>query len=59
MPQKYLSEAYEQLSQESKDYIARYIRTLDKTKEQAMEEKLVQLVIAEYEHGNKTRTVFA
>ena len=58
MPRKYLNEAYEQLSQESKDYISRYIRTLDKTKEQAMEEKLVQLVIAEYEHGNKTRTVF-
>ena len=59
MPQKYLREAYEQLSQESKDYITRYIRTLDKTKEQAMEEKLVQLVIAEYENGNKSRTVFA
>ena len=27
--------------------------------EQAMKEKLVQLVIAEYENGNKTRTVFA
>ena len=47
------------LSKESQDYIDRYIRVTTKTREQAMQEKLVQLVIAEYEHGNKSRTVFA
>ena len=46
------------LSKESQDYIDRYIRTTTKTREQAMNEKLVQLVIAEYLYGNKTRVVF-
>lgn len=50
---------YEQLSKESKDYIDRYTRTSCKTKEDAMNEKIVQYIIDEYEHGNKNRTIFA
>lgn len=50
---------YEQLSKESKDYIDRYIRTSCKTREQAMNEKIVQCIIDEYEHGDKNRLIFA
>lgn len=51
--------SWNQLSKESQDYIDRYIRTSSKTREQAMSEKVVQLVIEEYEHGNKNRLIFA
>ena len=50
--------AYEQLSKESKEYIDRYIRTTCKTKEEALNENIVQCVINEYEHGNKNRLIF-
>lgn len=49
---------YEQLSKDSKDYIDRYSRKTGKTKEQVMQEKIVQCIIDEYEHGNKNRTIF-
>ena len=49
---------YEQLNKDSKDYIDRYSRTTGKTKEQVMQEKIVQYIIDEYEHGNKNRIVF-
>lgn len=49
---------YEQLNKESKNYIDRYTRNTSKTIEQAMNEKIVQCVIEEYEHGNKNRTIF-
>lgn len=42
---------YERLSEDSKRYIDRYIRCSDKTREQAMQEALVQAVIREYEEG--------
>ena len=47
------------LSERSKEYVDRYIRGSTKTREQALEEKLVQEVIYEYEYGNKERTIFA
>ena len=50
---------YEELSTESQNYINRYIRTSGKTKEEALQEKIVQEVIREYETGVKERTVFA
>jgi hypothetical protein len=46
------------LSSESQAYINRYIRTTGKTKEQALQEKVVQEVINEYENGTKERVVF-
>jgi hypothetical protein len=51
--------SYEQLSKRSKEYIDKYIRNTTKTREQALEEKLVQEVIYEYEYGNKNRMIFA
>lgn len=46
------------LSEQSKAYVERYIRGSIKTREQALEEKIVQEVINEYENGNKERLVF-
>ena len=46
------------LSERSKEYIERYIRGSTKTREQALEEKIVQEVISEYENGTKERLVF-
>lgn len=40
---------WDNLSQRSKDYVNRYIRNKNKTVEQALQEKLVQEVINEYE----------
>jgi len=42
---------YEDLSKDSQSYIDRYIRTSGKTREQVMQEALVQEVIKEYEGG--------
>lgn len=47
------------LSERSKAYVDRYIRNSTKTREQALEEKLVQEVINEYENGSRERMVFA
>lgn len=47
------------LSERSKAYVDRYIRNSTKTREEALEEKLVQEVINEYENGTKERMVFA
>lgn len=49
---------YDQLCEESKNYVDRYIRTSTKTRDQALMEKIVQNVIDEYEHGNKNRLIF-
>ena len=49
---------YNSLSEQSKNYIDRYIRCKGKTREQAMQEKIVQEVINEYERGTKERLVF-
>lgn len=46
------------LSERSKAYIDRYIQNSNKTREQALEEKIVQEVINEYENGTKERMVF-
>ena len=46
------------LSEQSQSYVNRYIRTSGKTREQALQEKLVQEVINEYEKGTKERLVF-
>ena len=46
------------LSEQSKNYIDRYIRGKGKTREQAMQEKIVQEVVYEYERGTKERLVF-
>lgn len=46
------------LSEQSKNYIDRYIRCKGKTREQAMQEKLVQEVINEYEKGTKERLIY-
>ena len=51
--------SWNNLSERSKEYVDRYIRCSTKTREQALEEKLVQEVIYEYEYGNKDRTIFA
>ena len=50
--------SWEQLSKESKDYVERYIRNKDMSREQALENRTIQLVIAEYEHGSKERLIF-
>jgi hypothetical protein len=42
---------YEDLSKDSQSYIDRCIRNTTKTREQAMQEALVQEVIKEYEGG--------
>lgn len=42
---------YDDLSAESKGYIDRYINNTAKTREEALEEALVQGVIREYESG--------
>lgn len=42
---------YERLSTNSKNYIERYCKTYGITREEAMQEELVQLVIKEYEEG--------
>ena len=39
------------LSEKSKSYVDRYIRNKNKTREQALQEKLVQEVVKEYEKG--------
>lgn len=46
---------WDNLSEQSKDYIDRYIRTSTKTREQVMEEKIVQEIISEYETGTKRK----
>lgn len=46
------------LSDRSKSYIDRYIRNKNKTREDAMKEKLVQEVIKEYESGNSQRLIY-
>lgn len=51
--------SWNNLSERSKEYVDRYIRNTNKTREQAMQEKMVQLIIEEYEYGNKERIVFA
>lgn len=51
--------SWENLSERSKAYVDRYIRNSTKTREEALEEKLVQEVINEYENGTKERMVFA
>lgn len=51
--------SWDNLSERSKAYIDRYIRGSTKTKEQALEERIVQEVINEYENGTKERMVFA
>ena len=50
--------SWENLSERSKAYVDRYIRGSTKTREQALEEKVVQEVINEYENGSKERLVF-
>lgn len=50
--------SWNQLSKESQDYINRYIRTSSKTREEALQEKVVQEVVYEYEHGSKNRLIF-
>ena len=55
---KELPMSWNQLSKESQDYIDRYIRTTSKTREEAMQEKVVQEVVYEYEHGSKNRLIF-
>ena len=42
---------YERLSNDSRAYIDRYCRTYRITREQAMQEELVRLVVKEYEGG--------
>lgn len=51
--------SWDNLSERSKEYVDRYIRNSTKTREEALEEKLVQEVINEYENGIRERTVFA
>lgn len=51
--------SWDNLSERSKAYVDRYIRGSTKTREQALEEKIVQEVINEYENGIRERTVFA
>ncbi len=41
---------YDRLSKDSQSYIDRYCRAYGKTREQAMQEALVQAVIREYEN---------
>lgn len=43
------------LSEESRVYVDRYIRTNGKTRSQALGEKVVQEAIEEYENGKKER----
>ena len=42
---------YDKLSKDSKYYIDRYCRAYRITREQAMQEELVRLVVKEYEEG--------
>ena len=49
---------WDDLPQESKDYVDRCRRNTDKTREQVLEEKLVQYVIEEQINGIKERVVF-
>lgn len=49
---------WDNLNKESKDYVDRYIRGTSKTREQALEEKIVQCVIEEYTYGTNERLVF-
>ena len=49
---------WDKLSERSKAYVERYIRGSTKTKEEALQEKIVQEVIKEYEQGTKERLVF-
>lgn len=51
--------SWDSLSEQSKAYVDRYIRNKDKTREQALQEKIVQETINEYEKGTKERLVFA
>lgn len=51
--------SWNELSEQSQSYVDRYIRTSDKTREQALQEKIVQETINEYETGTKERLVFA
>ena len=50
--------SWNELSDQSKAYVERYIRCSTKTREQAIQEKLVLEVINEYEKGTKERLVF-
>lgn len=45
---------YEKLSQESRDYIGRYIRGTSKTPQDALKELLIIEIIKEYEYGKQT-----
>jgi len=49
---------WEGLTKQSQAYVDRYIRTSDKTREQALQEKIVQETINEYETGTKERMIF-
>ena len=46
------------LSKEAQDYVDRYIRNKPMTREQALENYLIQAVINEYKNGTKERLVF-
>lgn len=49
---------WDDLPQESKDYVDRCLRNTDMTREKMLENKLVQYVIEEQIHGTKERLVF-
>jgi len=49
---------WDELSEQSKAYIDRYIRNTSKTREEALQEKIVQEVVCEYETGKRERLVF-
>lgn len=50
--------SWDNLSEQSKSYVDRYIRGTKITREEALQEKIVQEVIKEYETGTKERTMF-
>jgi len=50
--------SWDNLSERSKAYVERYIRCSTKTREQALQEKMVQEIINEYENGTNERMVF-
>lgn len=50
---------WNRLSKKSQDYVDRYIRSRNMTREEALQEKIVQVAIEEYEKGCKRRLIFA
>lgn len=50
---------WENLSDRSKEYVDRYIRNKPLTREQALQERMTQEIIREYERGTNERLVFA